>query len=118
MTWCESEDIYVDAPFCAGPSLRECPGAGEVPETEPCPGNGAVVGVVIPDEVDIVSCEEDGTCDDSCTPPARGDCTLPGEVTTAPPPAAELPATGPADLLAPGLALVLIGTALLRKVRA
>lgn len=83
------------APFCAGPSMRECPGAGEVPENTACPGNdtgalGATPG----------SCEEDGSCDDSCTPPARGDChqTEIGTAHVTTPPhqieLAELPATG------------------------
>lgn len=33
-----------DAPWCSGPSLRECPGGAEVPETDPCPGNGDAIG--------------------------------------------------------------------------
>ncbi len=49
----------------------------------------------VPDD-ELYGCEELGTCDDSCSPPARGDCLIEFEVesvTPAPPPG-ELPATG------------------------
>lgn len=41
-----------DAPYCAGPSVRECPGAGEVPEDQPCPGNDtdALGGEPVPED--------------------------------------------------------------------
>ena len=152
----EPEDIctpeYADAPFCAGPSLRECAGGVEVAEDEACPGNdldalgeppahparptptdplpepggtnasacarfdgdgdaatscyvdedGFTVFRVdtefrpVPDD-EMYSCEELGTCDDSCSPPARDDCHADAAVpVTAEPPAAvaELPVTG------------------------
>lgn len=69
------------------------------------------------------SCELDGSCDDSCTPPARADCLIDPEpveettaevVETAPPPT-ELPATGSEYLLLPlGLGLVAGGMAVHR----
>lgn len=70
------------------------------------------------------SCELDGSCDDSCTPPARGDCTLETptetttEVATEPPSLAELPATGGEVVVLGSLALgVAVLGALLRGVR-
>lgn len=35
---CQTEE-YKDAPFCGGPSMKECAGGAEVPEDEVCPGN-------------------------------------------------------------------------------
>lgn len=103
---------YADAPFCAGPSLRECPGGLEVAEDAACPGNfdlaGGAIGAI------PGTCEYDNTCDD-------GEGALDGApvALTAEPPVPELAATGlPASHLA-YLAMVLIvaGVALCTAVR-
>lgn len=106
---------YADAPFCAGPSLKECADGTEVPEDQAC--------VVFEHEQETRegSCELDGTCDDSCTPPARDDCLVTETAEPAPPNTGQstLPETGAgADaglLLASALALITIGTRLARQ---
>lgn len=119
---------YEDAPFCAGESLQECPDGTEVAENttcttttlpdcwtneEGCVGPATNQTYDSPDPVDVSSCEEDGTCDDSCTAPARGDCTLGQEVTVVPdePVLAELPATGPDQIVSLALMAAMALTA-------
>lgn len=90
-------DLYPDTSWCSGPSMKECPQGVEVPETEDCnsysntdcedwersargycpgePGHQEEIDGLYDD---THSCEQDGTCDDSCSPPARDDC-LEGE---------------------------------------
>lgn len=112
---------YADAPFCAGESLKECPQGTEVPETVSCGTDGLggnVDALGVPDD-EFYSCEETGECDDSCSPPAREDCTLPtAEVAVPPTPVEEqLPQTGITDpglLFATALALVVAGLRLRR----
>lgn len=109
---------FADAAFCEGPSLQECPSGIEVPETEQCNsmlGNDLTALGAVPDEVDG-SCEEDGSCDDSCTPPARDDCTQELVTEPAPLPIQELPATGldPFHGLIVALALVAGGGRLIQ----
>lgn len=108
---------YEAAPFCEGESVRECPGGIEVAENAACPGNAELADGALgsPDPVDVASCEEDGSCDDSCTAPARGDCTL-GETTAevvVPEPGqiAELPATGPDQIVSLALMAAMALTA-------
>lgn len=124
--WTVAEHCEHDpaAPFCAGPSLRECDDGTEVAEDQPCPTAAVVTpdcwgdddGCVGPADEQTYSCEDDGTCDDSCSTPARGDCTA--ETGQPAPPPAELPATGtPADLaLAAAMALA-AGAAVLARTR-
>lgn len=110
---------WADSPWCAGPSMAECPSGIEVPETEAC-------GTVWTNDTDALgappeaSCEEDGTCDDSCSPPARGDC-LTAEVTTPPHDVqlAELPATGAGveALMLVSAAMIAVGTDLVCRRR-
>lgn len=74
----------------------------------------------VPDEeMYEFSCEELGTCDDSCSPPARDDCLVTEETET-PTPVGRLPETGITDptlLLAAGMAAVIAGARLLRGAR-
>lgn len=133
---------YADAPFCAGPSLKECPNGTEVPETEECGtawlNDTDALGeppsyrdmqpvptcsgahwttaapfciVYVPDD-EMYSCEETGECDDSCSPPARGDCLAVTEEPP-PPPLDTLPETG---AMIPTLAIV-AGVAIMAGVR-
>lgn len=107
---------YADAPFCFGPSLRACPDGSEVPETAACPEN-----LVGPATEQTYSCEDDGSCDDSCTAPARADCTLENTVaTTQEVPLDVLPATGITDagiMVLFGVLMVAIGVFLLKNAR-
>lgn len=134
---------YEGAPFCEGESLKSCGWNIEVPENEDCPpieqnrpdqcwnglyvrdldecpplpGNAKLADGALgsPDPVD--SCETDGSCDDSCTPPARGDCTIAQTAEPAPP---ELPVTGlndPVPLSALALALFVLGTLAIKITR-
>lgn len=78
-----------------------------------------------------VSCEEDGSCDDSCTPPARDDCTVESVPTeaettqsdvqvsdsTEQPIMETLPYTGIEPIWGWGLGLIIIGTGMIKAVR-
>lgn len=68
----------------------------------------------VPDEeMYDLSCEELGTCDDSCSPPARGDCLA--ETSEPAPPAETLPHTGGDPLLGlTALASVVVGVLMVR----
>lgn len=137
---------HPDASFCSGDSVKECQGGYTVPEDEDCPlainqtqlpgcwqDEFGCVGPALDQsyphdptwrcevlgdcESSPVSCEDDGTCDDSCSPPARDDCELP------PPPQdtttttqEQLPQTGISlNLLLGGLTSLAIGMFLLRR---
>lgn len=113
------DQIYQQAPFCGGPSLRECAGGVEVPEDSPCPGNDITAlgaAVATPDEVGGVheSSQEPSNSHDPT--PARDDCTL-ESVTEPPVPPVQpdtLPATGAMEflLLWVAIGMITVGVAL------
>lgn len=124
-----------EASFCSGPSMRECPGANDVPEDQLCPGNDTTaLGDPHEGEFDWLECADGSEPNEyhQCPVPINtereacfdaggawtSDGTCTETATPAPAPVDTLPETGINDaLFGTALAMIAFGVGLLRYVR-